>query len=92
MVEERRILLCRAGDKFFALDSACFQDGSSLAGAQLNKFTLTCPHHGGCYYDIRTGKRMAGNGGIECFSIKADAKGRILVGVDMEFKPQLPAF
>ena len=92
MVEERRILICRAGDKFFALDSACFQDGSSLADAQLNKFTLTCPHHDGCYYDIRTGKRIASNGAIECFSVKADAGGRILVGVDMEFKPQLPAF
>jgi len=92
VVDDRRILICRAGDKFFAVDSACIQDGSSLAGAHLNKFTLTCPHHGGCYYDIRTGTRIAGNGQIECFSVKADAEGRILVGVDMEFKPQLPAF
>ena len=91
-VDDQNILICRVDDTFFALNSACSQDGSSLAGAQLNKFTLTCPHHGGCYYDIRTGTRIAGKGQIECFSVKLDEGGRLLVGVDMEFKPQLPAF
>lgn len=92
MVDDHRILICQAGDKFFAVGSVCIQDGSSLANAHLNNFTLICPHHSGCYYDIRTGARIAGNGQIECFSVKADEKGRVLVGVDMDFKPQLPAF
>ena len=92
VADDRNLLICRVDDTFFALNSACSQDGSSLAGALLNKFTLTCPHHGGCYYDIRTGTRIASNGQIECFSVKLDEGGRILVGIDMEFKPQLPAF
>jgi nitrite reductase/ring-hydroxylating ferredoxin subunit len=92
VVDDITILICHTKDKFFAVGSYCSQDRSSLAGAHLNKFTLTCPHHSGCYYDIRTGARIAGLGQLECFSIKTDAEGRILVGIDMEFDPQLPAF
>ena len=91
-IDDRQILLCRVKTEFFAVDSACAQDGSSLAEAKLNKFNLVCPHHPGCYYDVRHGARIAGDGGIECFPVKLDEKGRTLVGVDMEFDPKLPAF
>ena len=91
-IDDRQILLCRVKNDFFAVDSACVQDGSSLAEAKLNKFNLVCPHHAGCYYDVRHGGRIAGDGGIECFPVKLDENGRTLVGVDMDFEPKLPAF
>jgi len=91
-VDDHPILLCRVGDAFFALDAACAQDGASLAGAELNKYTLTCPHHTGCHYDIRHGGQIGGTKRIECYSVKLDDAGRLMVGIDMEFKPELPAF
>jgi len=91
-IDDRRILLCRVKDDFFAVGSACPQDGSSLAEAKLHKYNLVCPHHRGCYYDVRDGARIAGEGGIECFPVKHEDSGRMLIGVDMEFEPKLPAF
>jgi len=91
-IDDRRVILCRVANNFYAVDSACAQDGSSLSEAKLIKFNLTCPHHSGCYYDVRHGARIAGEGEIECFPIKLDENGRLLVGVDMEFEPKLPAF
>ncbi len=89
---EHSIVVCRAGDDLFALDARCLQDGASLAGGKLTKFNLTCPQHSGCYYDIRDGSRIAGTGRLECFSVKKNEAGRILVGIDMEFIPRRPAF
>lgn len=90
--EDRRIVLCRAGDALFALDALCLQDDSSLAGGALSKYTLSCPRHTGCYYDIRDGARVAGSGRLECFPVKENEGGRILVGIDMEFNPRRPSF
>ena len=90
--EDRRIVLCSAGSDLFALDAHCLQDGASLGGGALTKFNLTCPQHAGCYYDIRDGSRIAGTGRLECFSVKQNEGGRILVGIDMEFIPRRPSF
>ena len=90
--EDHLIVVCRAGVDLFALDARCLQDGASLAGGKLTKFNLTCPQHSGCYYDIRDGSRIAGTGRLECFSVKQNEGGRILVGIDMEFTPRRPAF
>ncbi len=89
---EHIVVVCCAGDDLFALDARCLQDGASLAGGKLTKFNLTCPQHSGCYYDIRDGSRIAGTGRLECFSVKQNEVGRILVGIDMEFIPRRPAF
>lgn len=91
-VDDHLILLCRVEEEFFALNSACVQDDVSLDGASLTKFTLTCPHHKGCYYDVRDGGRVAGTLRLECYPVKQDDKGRVLVGLGMPFKPRLPAF
>ena len=91
-VDDHRIVVCRVEDAFFAVDAACAQDNSSLAGAKLNKYTLTCPHHTGCYYDVRHGARIAGTVKIECYPIKQEDDGRVLVGINMVFEPKLPAF
>jgi nitrite reductase/ring-hydroxylating ferredoxin subunit len=92
LADERHILLCRAGESLFAVEALCLQDGSSLAGGTLSKYTLACPHHAGCYYDVRDGARIAGSGRLECFPVKEGEEGRILVGLDMDFSPLRPSF
>ena len=92
LAEERHLLLCRAGGTLFAMDASCLQDGSSLAGGTLSKYTLTCPHHVGCYYDVRDGARIAGSGRLECFPVRESEEGRVLVGLDMDFNPLRPSF
>lgn len=91
-VDGRILLLVHLDGKYFAFDSACVRDGASLKNANLSKFTLTCPHHTGCHYDIRHGGQIGGNKRIECYSVKREDSGRLMVGIDMEFKPELPAF
>lgn len=91
-VDGAPVLLARHADRLFALASHCAQDGSSLAGAALNVFTLACPNHPGCYYDIRQGSRIGSTELIDCFPVRVDEDGRVLVGLDMDFKPELPSF
>jgi len=91
-VDAQRILICRVDDDFFALASRCAQDGASLALAGLSRYTLNCPHHRGCYYDVRQGTRIAGKGEIDCYPVRHEDDGRVLVGIDMDFTPDLPAF
>ena len=91
-VEDRQLVLCGVGEEIFALAASCSQDGASLAGATLTGYTLNCPRHAGCYYDVRGGKRVGANGSLECFPVKVDPDGRILVGFDMPFTPRLPSF
>ena len=86
------LLLARRDERWFAVDAACPVDGGSLRGAALNGNTLSCPHHAGCHYDIRNGARIGGGLGIECHPTRTDEQGRVLVGLDMEFKPSLPSF
>ena len=56
VVEDRDLLLCKVGDEVFAFAAACSRDAASLAGGTFNGYTLSCPRHTGCYYDIRDGK------------------------------------
>ncbi len=86
------LLLARRDEQWFAVDAACPVDGASMQGARLNGFTLSCPAHPGCHYDIRSGARIGGGTGLVCHAIKADERGRVLVGLGMNFKPALPSF
>ena len=86
------VLLVRHADDLFALASRCAQDGASLKGATLSGYTLACPNHSGCYYDIRQGSRMGHSDSIDCFPVKREADGKVLVGLDMDFTPSLPSF
>ena len=87
-----RVLLVRRDEHYFALESRCATDGTSLAHATLSGYTLTCPNHVGCYYDVRQGSRMGGSEWIMCYPVKVDEDGRPLIGFDMDFKPNLPSF
>jgi nitrite reductase/ring-hydroxylating ferredoxin subunit len=92
VVADSAVLLCRRADLFFALESFCAQDGASLSGATLSGYTLTCPNHPACHYDVRRGKRVGSNEVITCYPVKQEEDGRVLVGFDMDFTPSLPSF
>lgn len=87
-----RLLLARVQHRLFVLDGQCVLDGSSLAGAQLHGHTLSCPRHAGCHYDVRDGHRLGGGGALGCHPVQVDASGRVLVGLDMPFSPEMPSF
>ncbi len=91
-VEESVVVLCRRDDQVFALESRCARDGASLGQATLTGYTLNCPNHAGCYYDIRQGSPLGGGEKIACYPVKLDADGRLLIGLDMDFIPNLPSF
>lgn len=91
-IDAHQVLLCRVEDEFFAVDSHCAQDGSSLAQAALKTYTLSCSNHPGCFYDVRQGVRIAGSGELTCYPVKLEEDRRVLVGLDMPFKPALPSF
>ena len=92
LVDGKTLLLARRAAEWFALDSACAVDDSSLQGASLSGYTLSCPNHAGCHYDIRSGARVGGGAGLACYNVKTDDAGRVLIGFDMDFKPGLPSF
>lgn len=91
-LDAHKLLLCRVGEEFFALESLCAQDGSTLTGATLSSYTLSCPNHSGCLYDIRQGARIAGSERLACYPVKREPDGRVLVGLDVPFEPRLPSF
>ena len=91
-IDGKTLLLARRESEWFGLDSACPTDGASLQGASLSGYTLSCPAHAGCHYDIRTGARVGGGASLACYPVKTDDAGRVLVGLDMDFKPGLPSF
>lgn len=92
-IDGQPLLLARRGElEWFALDAACPIDGTLLRGATVSGYTLTCPNHSGCHYDLRSGARIGGGKGITCHPVQVDPGGRVLVGLDMEFTPSLPSF
>lgn len=86
------LLLARRDALWFALDASCPVDGASLQGARWSGYTLSCPRHAGCHYDIRNGARVGGGASLVCHPVKTDEQGRVLVGLGMDFTPSLPSF
>lgn len=84
IVDGRPVLLCRNSDEIYALESRCCVDRSSLGAAALQEFTLTCPSHPGCQYDIRRGERIDASGRIACYPVSIRQDGRVLLGFGME--------
>ena len=56
--EGRRLLLCNAFGRFYALENRCPHLGIPLDGGRLEGFTLECPLHGG-RLDVRDGTPQA---------------------------------
>jgi nitrite reductase/ring-hydroxylating ferredoxin subunit len=89
---ESEILLCRVGEQIFALAKSCARDGASLDGARLDQFVLACPTHAGCYYDVRQGTRIGGGAALECLPVRIEESRRVLIGINVPFRPELPTF
>lgn len=92
VVDDLALVLARREDRFFAVDGLCRVDGSPMRGASLSGYTLSCPNHSGCHYDVRNGARIGGGESLVCHPVKVDEQGRVMVGLDMDFKPELPSF
>jgi nitrite reductase/ring-hydroxylating ferredoxin subunit len=54
----RRILVCNAAGRFYALENRCPHIGVPLDGGRLEGTTLECPLHGG-RLDVRDGSPQA---------------------------------
>ncbi len=91
-IADTSILLCRIDNDYYAVTNQCAQDRSSLSNATLSSYTLSCPNHTGCLYDIRQGTRIAGQGEIECYPVKVSQDDSVMIGLGMEFVPNLPTF
>ena len=92
IVDDKPLVIVRRDENWFALDALCPVDDASMHGARLNGYTLTCPVHAGCHYDVRNGARIGGGAALACYPVKAEPDGRVLVGIDMEFTASLPSF
>ncbi len=92
VLDGQTLLLCRVDGKVFALDARCAVDGAPLIQPRLERYTLVCTAHPGCYYDIRQGSRMGGGAALRCHPVQVDRDGRVLVGFGMPFVPELPSF
>ena len=81
--EGASLLLARLGDEFYAYQNGC-PPGSPLTlhTGHLEGTTLVCPWHG-CRYDIRTGKRLDGEGKLEILPVAVrDGEIKIAVGTE----------
>ena len=92
VVDDLALVLARREDRFFVVDGRCGVDGSPFRGASLSGYTLSCPNHAGCHYDVRNGARIGGGESLVCHPVKVDEQGRVMVGLEMDFKPELPSF
>jgi len=86
------LVLARRDGAWYALAGACPLDGAALSGASFSGYTLSCPIHAGCHYDVRNGARVGGGAPLACYPVRVDGDGRVLVGFEMDFKPSLPSF
>src|SRR5258708_883763 len=53
----RRVALCRADGKYYAIDDKCTHDNGPLGEGQLVGDQIECPRHG-ARFDIKTGKAL----------------------------------
>ena len=57
-IEGRKVLVCRAGGAFYALENRCPHAEVELSSGQLVGHVLECPLHGG-KLDVRDGRPCA---------------------------------
>jgi nitrite reductase/ring-hydroxylating ferredoxin subunit len=91
-LDGRDVLVARVGETVFALAGRCQCDGRRMADAARHGYTLRCPGPQGCLYDLRSGARVGAAGELQGYPTKIDEQGRVLVGFDMPFVPNLPTF
>ena len=67
----QRILLCRAGDEFFALENRCSHTGALLTRGRIRGDCIVCPVHG-ARFQLRDGKHLTppASSGLVTFALR----------------------
>jgi nitrite reductase/ring-hydroxylating ferredoxin subunit len=58
-IDDKKILIAKAGNTFFAIGNVCTHNGCRLSGGKLEGETVRCPCHGSGF-SIRTGEAVHG--------------------------------
>src|SRR5690606_20683304 len=78
-VNDKRIVLARAEDGFYAFDDSCTHRGGSLAGGVMICNTVQCLWHGS-QFDVKTGMVKSGPAEKSIKTYKAEEKeGRVRI-------------
>ncbi len=56
-LDERLVVIFRAGGDLYCLDDVCTHDGGPLGEGQLSGYEIACPRHG-AKFDMRTGQAL----------------------------------
>ncbi|UCD62654.1 MAG: non-heme iron oxygenase ferredoxin subunit [Candidatus Zixiibacteriota bacterium] len=81
-VNNRRVLVCRLEDGFYAVADECSHDYAPISTGRLKGDEIECPRHG-ARFDIRTGHAKAPPAvvGIETYKVTVE-NGEVFVEVD----------
>ena len=73
------LLICRAGDEYFAIENKCSHTGALLTRARLRGDCIVCPVHG-ARFQLRDGKHLTppASSGLRTFATRVVA-GRVEV-------------
>jgi 3-phenylpropionate/trans-cinnamate dioxygenase ferredoxin subunit len=82
-VAGRRVVVCRAGGRLFALEDRCPHAFSPLSAGALRGYALECPFHGGTL-DVRDGQPLGApiRKPAATFAVR-DSGGRIEIGLPL---------
>ena len=69
-VEDKKMLLARVEDQYYAIDNVCPHLGGSLGDGILNGYIITCPKHGS-QFDVRDGQ-VVKRGKITFIKVKVE--------------------
>jgi len=58
-IDDKQILLAKAGDTFFAIGNVCTHNGCRLSGGKLEGEIVRCPCHGSGF-SLKTGEAVHG--------------------------------
>ena len=56
-VEDRLVVLIRAGGAFYCIDDVCTHDGGPLGEGELTDHAIACPRHG-AKFDVSDGRAL----------------------------------
>jgi 3-phenylpropionate/trans-cinnamate dioxygenase ferredoxin subunit len=74
-----KLLICRAGDEYFAIENKCSHTGALLTRGRIRGDCILCPVHG-ARFRLRDGKHLTppATSGLRTFALRVES-GRVLV-------------
>lgn len=74
-----KLLICRAGDEYFAIENKCSHTGALLTRGRVRGDCIVCPVHG-ARFQLRDGKHLTppASSGLRTFALHVEG-GRVLV-------------